>query len=82
MWRDRSSTGSPRLSKGLETGPVPCSYAGSCALTFGKVVMFRMEILEDIVEKSADTLCRDNSPLFCGLMCFSFHSVELVEPFA
>lgn len=77
MWRDRSSTGSPRLSKGLETGPVPCSYAGSCALTFGKVVMFRMEmeILEDIVENQL-TLCA-GIILLCFVALCVFHFILL-----
>lgn len=41
--------------------------------------MFRMEILEDIVENQL-TLCAKIILLcFVALMCFSFHSVE---PFA
>lgn len=68
----------------LRRGAVPRSQPGSWAPTFGKVTMFRMEILEDIVEGQL-TLCAERILLcFMALTFFFFsvHSVELVEPFA
>lgn len=43
--------------------------------------MCRMELLEALL-RSPDALCRDNSLLCCGPYPFSFHSFELIEPFA